>query len=189
MTQRDHTHHGLKLAVRLHALDLTASHDPVRVLDAFAGQGRLWRDVAARSHRRIHTTAVDTRPDAPPGTIRADNRKVMAGADLDSFDVVDLDAYGVPGDQLAAASTARTPVVVVTCIKSGQPAVPHRVLTALGMPREWMHTAPTAVSRLGWLDLWDGFCHTLGYRHRLGYTVHDGAMMKRYDILLREPPP
>lgn len=178
----DNSHHALKCDLRLRAV-AASDHTPVRVLDAYAGLGALWNDVRGRTDRTIAYMGMDKRPDAPRQMIRGDNRKLLRSLDLTRFDLIDLDAYGVPAEQLAiVAERAPGVPVLVTCILDTRGVVPHEVCRRLGIPLEHVRRAPRAVARLGWLRLWDGYCHALGYRRRVGYTIQDSTL-KRYDLL------
>lgn len=116
--------------------------------------------------------------------LRGDNRRLLRSLDLSRFDLIDLDDYGIPAEQLAiVAERAPGTPVLVTVICQGNTPVPHLICRKLGIPVEWARRSPMAVRRLGWLRLWDGYCAALGYRTRTGYTVQDTGMMKRYDLL------
>ena len=174
-----------KLRLRLETLRRVSTPTP-KILDAYAGTGRLWQAVRREFDRPLDITAIDKRPDAPWNTIRADNLKVLPTLDLAAFDLVDLDAYGVPATQLAiVAERAPDVPVFVTCILSSQAPVPHRVLEANGIPAEWSKMSPTVLRRLAWTDLWDHYCAQLGYTARRGTTVRSPGMLKRYDLLTR----
>jgi len=72
--------------------------DPVVVLDAFGGSGKVWQCVQANTERKIIRLAIDEKN--IPGTLKGDNRKFLPTLDLTKFHVIDLDAYGVPYEQL-----------------------------------------------------------------------------------------
>lgn len=181
----DNSEMPAKLRLRLDALAQVSSPEP-RVLDAYGGTGRLWEAVRRQSDRPLNVLAIDKRPDAPWHTIRGDNLKVLPSLDLAAFDLIDLDAYGVPSTQLAiVAEKAPDVPVFVTCILSHQGPVPHRVLAANGIPPEWSKMTISLFRRLSWTELWDNYCAHLGYRRRRGYTIRGTGMLKRYDVLTR----
>src|SRR5688572_25502525 len=81
---------------------LRVAHMPkageVRVLDCYAGQGVIWRAVERLTGREIKVLGIDVnKPDELSGfRMPGDNRAYLEIIDLSRFDVVDLDAYGIP---------------------------------------------------------------------------------------------
>lgn len=99
----DHTHLADKSAVRLHVLKCLADEgiDQPRVLDVFCGAGRLHRTVYGRTSAYL---GLDQKQfDDDRRTIVCDNARFLRhkDADLDAFDVFDIDAYGSPSECLA----------------------------------------------------------------------------------------
>lgn len=84
-----------KLELRRNVLDVVK---PAHVLDAFCGDGQMWRDAwsGASSY-----TGIDLEMRWPPHARRfvADNRDVLRAIDLKPFNIFDLDAYGSPWTQ------------------------------------------------------------------------------------------
>jgi hypothetical protein len=78
---------------------------PLRVLDAFAGHGSLYRDVWHQAERYL---GIDARYlDETPPIIKGDNRQLLRKLDLSLFNVFDFDAYGSPWEQLAILAKRR----------------------------------------------------------------------------------
>jgi hypothetical protein len=132
----------------------------LRVLDAYAGSGRLWRAVKREVPGDLVVTSVDTRRFR--GVINKDNRQVLAGVDLSVFDVIDLDSYGVPADQVELVAEAgwRGPLVW-TCICTLLGTMPHKVLVAEGIPVEWCREAPVVTGGRDVEDLRQRWCNYL----------------------------
>lgn len=65
------------------------------VLDLFAGKKEIWS-------RLEHSTylGVDKKKARADGVVMADNRKVIPTLDLSKFNVIDLDSYGIPSEQI-----------------------------------------------------------------------------------------
>ena len=57
-----------------------------------------------RPDLKITTVGIEKRKYVNPNVIMGDNRKAMKGMDLTVFDLIDLDAFGCPWEQLAIAS-------------------------------------------------------------------------------------
>jgi SAM-dependent methyltransferase len=167
----DHTSEAwpTKVALRWATIDTLALDRPARVLDAFAGHGRLWRAVG-RQVGALEVTGIDTNP-RTRAALHVDNRRVLPSLDLAAFDVVDLDAYGVPADQaaLVAAGGYRGPLVW-TCAGVLLGKLPRVLIEAEGIPWEWEQLAPAAVAACRDGDelvrRWCGFLGRLGWaRH------------------------
>jgi len=161
----------------------------VYVLDAFAGQGLVWKEVARqRPNIEIVTLGIEKRKYINPDVIMGDNRKAMKGMDLTVFDIIDLDAFGCPWEQLAiCAAQAPNVPVVLTHISVTLGPVPKGLLKAAGLPAAWYESmgVPQALyGRLRW-HWWEVFCADLGYTESV-YELHlDKSAVKLYECLYR----
>jgi hypothetical protein len=156
--------------------------DRVKVLDAYHGSGRVWHRVAALvPDVRIDVVGIDTRNIAP-GVIQGDNRKILPTLDLTAFDLIDLDAYGVPAEQLAivADRAPGVPVVATVIARHGAPPTTP-MLDLLGIPRDWPRRSMVTLS-FSIYTLWDHYCAALGYRTTYR-TFVVGGMRKMYQVL------
>lgn len=122
---------------------------PVSVLDCFAGTGRIWKEVKRRSPGRcIAVTSIDKRTDLPGLYLCGDNRQYLACLDLDLFDVIDLDAYGVPVEQLEILfhRPPKIPkIVFVTMINVV--VLPNLLLTRLGYSAAMIRKCPSLFAK------------------------------------------
>ena len=124
---------------------------PLRVLDVFGGHGVIWRGVERKSGRKVLRTAIDSRDDLKTFHLHGDNSKVMASLDLSEFDVIDLDAYGIPSEQLQIIFDKKySGIVFVTAIQTMQGQMPKRILEDIGIPSEISTKCPTLASKRGW---------------------------------------
>jgi hypothetical protein len=176
----DNNRRGMAGKVGLRAsLCVSLPAGKLRVLDAYAGSGRLWRAVRrecmkqASEHeeeRDLVVTGVDTRQFR--GVIHKDNRQILAGVDLTTFDVIDLDSYGVPADQveLVAGGGYRGPLVW-TCIATMLGTMPRKLLAAEGVPAEWSRIAPVVMGGRDVADLRVRWCNYLAHFGWLHHVV------------------
>jgi hypothetical protein len=130
----DNSHYAEKLQLRL---DNLPGGKELTVLDCFAGQGLLWKEIRLqRSDRLFNIVSIDKKPtDAGSIHLVGDNVKFLAAIDLRRFDVIDLDAYGVPYEQLRLILTRPTKpgtVLYVTFIQSMFGQLPPAMLADLG---------------------------------------------------------
>lgn len=186
----DNSHSGPKIALRLALVD-NLKKDRLRVLDAYSGSGFLWKQIrAARPDIRFDMTNIEKKQNGRLDAIHGDNVRVMPSLPLAEFDIIDLDAYGIPTEQLSiVAEFALHVPVLVTCISASVGTVPHRLLDAAGIPPVWERDVVQVFKNIGSTDLWDGFCASLGYTRRVGFTIKESIGTKRYDVLLSAKTP
>ena len=141
------------------------------VLDAFGGFGAVWREVALRSGREIARVGIDKQD--RPGCLKGDNRKWLKGMDLSQFTVIDLDAYGVPYDQVMILKNKKYKGhVFFTFITVGMGAIPIKLV---GNRDAWK-ACPTIWGQIAW-RLWLDYLGSLGVKrvwHRSEFRKHYG---------------
>ena len=134
-------------------IDLRISHLPsgdLRVLDCFAGSGKIWRSIKKRTGRNIKILPIDLRKDIG-FHLSGDNLDYLISLDLTKFEVVDLDAYGVPVEQLKVLfDSGYKGTVFVTMIQSIFGRMPNDLLIQVGFTEEMINKTPTLFGRRGW---------------------------------------
>lgn len=177
-----------KVWLRCHAVQLVnPSPRVVHVMDAFAGDGTLWAEVRRRMEPdgwKFHIFSVD-RDEYANTTLRSDNVQVLASLDLSGFDIVDLDAYGWPVEQLRIVSAApRRPLTVVSRIAAtlGWSGAPAAIMADLGVnpPKDTPANFLGAVAD----EMWDGWLYELGWRVSLRFLFNKQGSSKCYELLL-----
>jgi hypothetical protein len=135
-------------------VDLRINHLPageVRVLDCYSGKGLIWAAVKEVSGRKIHTLPIDQRKDKLDFHLHGDNLEYLETLDLAPFNVVDLDAYGVPFAQIDCLVRRKYKgVVFVTAIQSVMGNLPWGMLEKIGFTRAQIEKAPILFARRGW---------------------------------------
>lgn len=183
----ENSHLRTKVRIRVDYLR-SLETDRVSVLDAFAGEGKVWAEVQKQlPDTNVTYLGIDKKKYARPDIIMGNNQKVMRGLELDKFDLIDLDAFGCPWEQLAiCADKAPSTPVVSTCIFVTLAPVPRPLLEVAGIPEEWTTElkAPQALfARWRW-DIWENYCARLGYKVS-NYELHlDKSAVKRYELLM-----
>src|SRR5208337_1253379 len=111
----DHSYFEEKLKIRMEGLP---DKNPVKVLDLFSGNGLLWSEIEKRTGREILVLRIDRQRGKRGTYLVGDNRKF--NFDFSEFDVVDLDAYGVPFSQMERILTGdkKPGVLFITFIQS-----------------------------------------------------------------------
>lgn len=133
-------------------VQLRADHLPdgeVTVLDCYAGQGRVWRGVAAITGRTIRRLPIEMGP-LSEFHLPGDNRAYLETIDLARFNVVDLDAYGTPYAQLVTLlERGYAGTVFATFIQLNMSGVAYGLLEEIGFSRAMLERAPLLCSKDG----------------------------------------
>ena len=149
-SKTDNSFRAEKIAVRLEALESVKS-DSVRVLDCFSGNGLMWEDVARYTDKKVSTLRIEKEPGKCLRThLIGDNMKFLPSLNLNDFDVIDLDAYGVPFGQLQEVLRQDySGAVVVTCVQTFMGALPVGLLESLGFTDKMREEAPALIGKHG----------------------------------------
>ena len=153
-----------KLAIRLFAMSrlVKPEKEPIRVLDCFAGDGLLWHHLQKKTGRHIEHTGIDTLPKLGAHYL-GDNRHYLQRLPLDDFDLVDVDAYGVPYDQMKIlAKRNYRGIVVGTFIQAIYGGLPYAMLEDIGYSRQMVRKITKLFFNNGW-NKWVAFLKIIGY--------------------------
>jgi hypothetical protein len=152
--QIDNSYLADKIALRLNAIP---RKQVLNVIDAYHGQGSIWKNIQARYKGQINILKIDKKKkDQDAFVFLGDNSKFLSSLDLKAFDVVDLDAYGVPFDQLKSLwGGGFRGVCFVTFIQSVIGILPKEFLYALGYTENMVEKIPTLFSKGGFQKLLD----------------------------------
>ncbi len=143
--QTDNSFLGDKIALRMSHL----SEEPIKVLDCFGGKGLVWQGVKILTKKDIKVLAIDKIDFGfhLPG----DNVRYLQELDLSKFNVIDLDAYGVPLEQLDIIfEKSFTGMIFVTFIQSLMGGLPHKMLNDLGFSKKMIEKISTLYGKRGW---------------------------------------
>ena len=72
--------------------------DYIKVLDCYSGSCQIWNKIKQYTDKNIEVLPIDIKKNR--NNLKGDNIKFLKGMDISQFDVIDLDAYGVPFQQL-----------------------------------------------------------------------------------------
>jgi len=149
MVQTNNSFLADKVALRAGHLP---SGDHLRVLDCYGGEGKIWAAVKRLTGRRIDVLSIDIKEYESVGFhLPGDNRSYLSSLNLKNFDVIDLDAYGVPFDQLELVFKSKfSGVVFITFIQSVVGVIPYDLLVDVGFSREMIRECKTLFFKSGW---------------------------------------
>lgn len=154
-TDNDSKGFSYKVSLRL---DSIADGTKFSVLDTFHGHGMVWGEVAKNFPGRLNVTGIDTRSDKTEVFMKGDNEKYLLGMDVNTFDIIDVDAYGSPFKILEILFKQNyTGIVHATFIQSLMGGLNHDLLIKLGYTVEMIKKCPTLFSKNGF----DKFCEYL----------------------------
>lgn len=124
------------------------------VLDCYAGTGLIWRTIKEKVSgpgRRINVLGMD-RKKLQGIYLQGDNLKFLASMDISKFNVIDLDAYGVPYKQLKiifSRKLHKEVVIFITFIQSVYGRLPTDMLVELGYSPTMIKKCPSIFFRNG----------------------------------------
>lgn len=120
------------------------------ILDCFAGKGLIWDEVQKQTGKNIKVTGIEKEPGKNNLALVGDNRKYLKSMDLSVFDVIDLDAYGYPVDQLELIFKRKYKgIVIITAIQSMMGMLPKKMLYEIGYNKEMVDKIPAIFNRKG----------------------------------------
>jgi hypothetical protein len=137
-TKTNNTNLNAKVYLRTHFLDKQKEY---KVLDCYHGTGEIWNSVKNKGYN-IFVVGIDKKENA---TIKGDNLKVLPTIDLEQFDIIDLDAYGMPIKQLEIIfSKVKTEkIIYVTYIQTLFGSLDRILLEKIGYTKEMIVKCPT----------------------------------------------
>ena len=145
-TNNDASHLEAKVLLRLNNLP---KKENIKVLDAFGGEGLLWKEVIKRTGKNIKILSID-KNEYKKINLKGDNMKFLLSFDLTKFDVIDLDAWGSPSNQLDVLHKKEYKGIVhCTFIQSMLGNVNKNILLTYGYTENMIKKCPTLFSKNG----------------------------------------
>jgi hypothetical protein len=138
--------------------------------------------VKRRTGRDIQVVGIDKKEESN-ATLKGDNLKYIAGIkDLSAFDVIDLDAYGVPYRQVSMVlGRGFGGVVFVTFIQSLFGGLPKDMLKELGYSSSMLNKCRSIFNRNG-VEKFLSIVYNIGVERVSGYFLGN----KSYFFLRRK---
>lgn len=137
---------GNKIGLRLHDLP-----DNPSVLDCFGGEGLIWKAIEREIGRPVRRIGIDKQDWGEGFYLPGDNIAYLRTMDLSRFNIVDLDSYGVPYEQLKALfERGYVGRVFVTFIQTVFGQLPYGLLEDIGFSGEIVRSCPTIFGKRGW---------------------------------------
>ncbi len=146
--QTENSHFEAKVQLRINHLP---DGETLRVLDAFSADGKIWDEIKRRTGRRILVLRIEAKADKAGIYLKGDNTKYMARMDLKKYDIIDLDAFRIPYEQLQIIFRQDyTGIVFATMIQSMMGQLPQDMLKSIGYTKSMVKKCPSLFNRYGW---------------------------------------
>ena len=164
----DNSHFEEKVRLRI---DHLPEKPEILVLDCFAGTGKLWNEVKKRTGKDIKVLSIEKESGKNPLALVGSNLKYLNSIDLNKFDLIDLDAYGVPYKQLSIlfAKDYRGGVFV-TMIQSGMGQLPNGMIQEFGYSKAMIEKIPSLFNHEG-LEKLKNYLYLHGVKQVTGYFI------------------
>ena len=140
----------LRLKIKLR-IDHLPKKNTINVLDAFGGDQVIWSEIKRLlPEKKINVLGIEKKQTAKI-MLRGDNLKFLKAMDLSKFDVIDLDAYGIPYKQLKILFKKKLTdkIIYVTFIQTIVGALPYSMLEEIGIPKRFIRKIPTLFFKNG----------------------------------------
>lgn len=174
----DNSHLGEKIKLRIEY----SPEGPLRVLDAYGGKGVIWKQVG-KSREIAEYIAIEKQKGKNPAALCGDNAKILPRLDLSAYNVIDLDAYGVPIDQVEAVLKNKTlkpgTAIFITAIKASIGPLPYAGAKYIGITPKMIDAAQYLFSGL-YVDVLRSMLHAHGIKEWCYYEKKDVGMHKIY---------
>lgn len=149
--QTDNSYLEDKIKLRLNNIP---KKEILNVCDAYSGSGTIWSNIRKKYSGKINLIKLDKEEKSDDFVFIGDNEKFLSAMDLSKFDVIDLDAYGIPYEQLKIIFDKKFKgMVFVTFIQTMQGGLPHGFLIDLGYTKKMIIKCPTLFAKNGFEKL------------------------------------
>jgi len=175
--QIDSDYFGDKVKLRI---DHLPCQSPLLVLDAFGADSAIWNEVIETTKRQIQIARIEIKKNKKGAYLQGNNLKYLKNMDLNQYDIIDLDSYGIPYAQMEmvfdfAKKKLLECTVFVTAIQSQFGMLPRNMIYDLGYSKDMVRKIPTIFNR-------NGFDKILQYLSTRGVReiFHRGTSRKHY---------
>ena len=169
-TKTDNSYIKEKVLLRLEIVENIKKNE-INVLEMFAGDGVIWKELEKLTNKTINILKIEKKANAKGVYLRGDNKKFIPMFDFSNFDVIDIDAYGIPIKQLKEVFKKKYKgYVIVTAIQTGMGRLPNDLLYSLGYSKEMIKKCQTLFSLNG-IDKLKKFLGNNGVKKITGYFI------------------
>ena len=136
-----------KVELRIQSLP---EKENIFVLDCYSGKGIIWKEVKKQTGLNITVVSIEKEAGKNKTALQGSNLKYLNVLDLSKFDIIDLDAYGIPYNQLKIIFQRKYKGIVhVTAIQSGMGQLPKGLIKEIGYTEQMMSKINSIFNRQG----------------------------------------
>ncbi len=161
MIKTDNSHLKEKKHLREEVISKTESPN---VLDCFAGTSEIYKGIKCKK------TSIEKEPNKyPKAHLLGDSLRFLKSININQYNIIDLDAYGIPAKHLEVIfDSDYKGYVIVTAIQTGMGQMPYLILESLGYTRKMIKKCPTLFSKNG-LGKLEKYLYFRGVKQITGY--------------------
>jgi hypothetical protein len=168
MKKTDNSYFKEKLNLRMESLP---DKESIYILDCFSGTGSLWKEVQKNTKKTLKVLPIEIEKGKNKKALSGNNLKYLKILDLNKFDIIDLDSYGIPYEQLDIIfSKNYKGIVHVTAIQSGMGQLPHGLLISIGYTYDMIKKIKSIFNVNGLKKL-ENYLYLNGIRSITGYFI------------------
>ena len=137
-----------------------------RVLDCYSGNGDMW----TRVNSRLTITRIEKEPNkCKYPHLLGPNEKFLRSLNLSDYDIIDLDSYGIPFEQLEILFKKKySGYVILTFCQIGIRQLPKKMCNILGYTDSMYSACKTLICRDGMKKM-KAYLHLRGVSEIIGY--------------------
>lgn len=168
----DNSNLDLKVDLRLEVVN-KIDKDKITVFEAYAGDGIVWSKVKEKADKEIQVLKVEKKGQKKGFYLQGENEKFISLFDFSHFDIIDLDAYGIPYDQLKVVFEKEFKgFVIVTLIRTHYGRIPSELIKTSGITDAMIKKIPSLFSKGELSDkIIDNFLYLGGAKELIGYFL------------------
>lgn len=166
----DNSYTDIKISLRLETVNMIDKQE-INVLEAYAGSGVIWSGVLRQTSKKINIIPIEVKDGKKGFYLKGNNEKFMPLFDFSHFDIIDLDAYGVPFNQLEVVFDKKFKGFVhCTYIQSGMGRLPNGLLQKIGYSKDMIKKIPTLFCKEGMVKM-ERYLQSYGIENITGYFI------------------
>jgi len=181
LKKTDNSYIDEKINLRLEVVNKINKKN-INVLECYSGKGLLWNQVKEKTDKNIKILKIDQKRISESSVLIGDNRKYLKCLDLSKYDIIDLDAYGIPYQQLETIfKKDYIGHVICTMIQTGMGNLNNGLLAILGFDNKITSQCRVFLSRFA-LEILCKYLYIKGIQNITGYFIE----RKRYFYFKKE---
>lgn len=142
-----------------------------KILECFAGRGVLYKELKKQNSIKITSIEIEHNKNKY-AHLTGDSFKYLKALDLTKYNIIDLDAYGIPFKYIDfIIKSGFKGYLIVTAIQSGMGKLPNGLLISLGYTKEMIKKIPTLFNTKG-LEKLKNYLYIAGVNEIVGYFIN-----------------